>query len=104
MFTTLSLFRVQFSTFHEVISVINKNTDDGITLVVSHSPMQTREEVWENEKVCVNPNRRGEGLRKLLSSPKLTPDVNYLTLFLELSQCKVTHSLCKHGKRFLFRL
>ena len=34
--------------------------------------MQTREEVWENEKVCVNPSRRGEGLHKLSRSPKLT--------------------------------
>ena len=34
--------------------------------------MQTRERVWENEKVCVNPSRRGEGLHKLSSSPKLT--------------------------------
>ena len=37
-----------------------------------HSLMQTREGVWENEKVCVNPSRRGEDLHKLSSSPKLT--------------------------------
>ena len=36
------------------------------------SLMQTREGVWQNEKVCVNPSRRGEGLHKLSSSPKLT--------------------------------
>ena len=34
--------------------------------------MQTRERVWENEKVCINPSRRGEGLHKLSRSPKLT--------------------------------
>ena len=34
--------------------------------------MQTRERVWENEKVCVNPSCRGEGLHKLSRSPKLT--------------------------------
>ena len=34
--------------------------------------MQTREGVWENEKVCVNPSHDGEGLHKLSSSPKLT--------------------------------
>ena len=37
-----------------------------------HSLMQTREGVWENEKVCVNPSRHGEGLHKLSRSPKLT--------------------------------
>ena len=37
-----------------------------------HSLMQTREGVWKNEKVCVNPSRRGEGLHKRSSSPKLT--------------------------------
>ena len=33
--------------------------------------MQTREGVWENEKVCVNPCRRGSGLHKLSRSISL---------------------------------
>ena len=60
--------------------------------------MQTREGVWENSKVCVNPSRRRVFTQRLSSSPKLPRVSGYV------NTASVLHFFPKYTTKIVLKI